>query len=62
MARFAIDGRIERPADLKAFDVEGYGWVKALSTDTDWVFARRQPPPIAQVRAQALAEARRLQS
>jgi cytoplasmic iron level regulating protein YaaA (DUF328/UPF0246 family) len=58
MARFAIDGRIDRPQGLKGFDVEGYRWVKSLSSEAEWVFSRPQPPPIAQVRA----EARRLQS
>jgi cytoplasmic iron level regulating protein YaaA (DUF328/UPF0246 family) len=45
MARFAIDGRIEKAEDLKAFDTAGYGFKKALSNDVDWVFARPQPPP-----------------
>lgn len=40
MARFAIDGRIDRPEGLKAFNVVGYGWNKALSNETDWVFTR----------------------
>jgi cytoplasmic iron level regulating protein YaaA (DUF328/UPF0246 family) len=41
MARFAIDERIETPADLKAFDRDGYRFNKALSTDTDWIFTRQ---------------------
>lgn len=53
MARFAIDGRIDRAEGLKAFDAEGYVWKKALSSQTDWVFSRPQPPPIAEVRAAA---------
>jgi cytoplasmic iron level regulating protein YaaA (DUF328/UPF0246 family) len=51
MARFAIDNRIERAADLKAFDRDGYRFVAALSTDEEFTFARPQPPPVAQTRA-----------
>lgn len=40
MARFAIDERIERADDLKAFDRDGYRFDKAGSTDTDWIFIR----------------------
>ncbi|MDH4383877.1 MAG: peroxide stress protein YaaA [Caulobacter sp.] len=46
MARFAIDGRIERAVDLKAFDTAGYSFSPALSSDQDWVFTRPQPPPV----------------
>lgn len=45
MARFAIDGRVERAEALKAFDKGGYAFRPELSTDSDWVFARPQPPP-----------------
>jgi cytoplasmic iron level regulating protein YaaA (DUF328/UPF0246 family) len=45
MARYAIDHRIERAEDLKAFDVAGYAFDAALSSTTDWVFTRLQPPP-----------------
>ncbi|MGV3578409.1 peroxide stress protein YaaA [Brevundimonas sp.] len=41
MARFAIDERIETPADLKAFDRDGYSFNKSLSTETDWIFTRQ---------------------
>jgi len=40
MARFAIDERIERAKDLKAFDRDGYRFDKAASTGTDWIFIR----------------------
>ena len=40
MARFAIEQRIERAEDLKAFDRDGYRFDKAASTDTDWIFTR----------------------
>ena len=51
MARFAIDNRIERAADLKAFDIDGYKFQPALSSDEDFTFARPQPPPVAEMRA-----------
>ena len=44
MARYAIDRRVERAEDLKAFDVAGYAFDPALSTAADWVFTRLQPP------------------
>ena len=40
MVRFAIDERIERAEDLKAFDRDGYRFDKAASTETDWIFIR----------------------
>jgi uncharacterized protein len=40
MARFAIDERIEKASDLKAFDRDGYRFNKAASTETDWIFTR----------------------
>ncbi|WP_426028644.1 peroxide stress protein YaaA [Brevundimonas sp. TWP2-3-4b2] len=40
MARFAIDERIERAQDLKAFDRDGYRFDKTASSDTDWIFTR----------------------
>jgi cytoplasmic iron level regulating protein YaaA (DUF328/UPF0246 family) len=55
MARFAIDNRIERVADLRAFDREGYRFVAGLSSDDEFTFARPQPPPVAQTRAEAKA-------
>ncbi len=45
MARYAIDHRIDEAGKLKAFDTAGYKFEPELSTDTDWVFARPQPPP-----------------
>ena len=47
MARYAIDRRIDRAEQLKAFDTAGYAYDPALSTKTDWVFTRPQPPPKA---------------
>jgi len=55
MARYAIDNRIERAADLKAFGSDGYRFAPGLSTDEEFTFVRPQPPPLAQVRAKAQA-------
>jgi hypothetical protein len=44
MARFAIDHRIDRAEGLKAFDTAGYGFNAALSSKSDWIFTRPQPP------------------
>jgi cytoplasmic iron level regulating protein YaaA (DUF328/UPF0246 family) len=41
MARYAIDGRIDRVEGLKDFDREGYAYRPDLSTETDWVFLRK---------------------
>jgi cytoplasmic iron level regulating protein YaaA (DUF328/UPF0246 family) len=43
MVRFAIDGRVERAQDLKAFDRDGYRFQPKLSTEADWVFTRPHP-------------------
>ncbi len=40
MARFQIENRIEDPEDLKAFDVEGYGYREDLSEPDRLVFTR----------------------
>ncbi|HEX4196417.1 MAG TPA: peroxide stress protein YaaA [Caulobacteraceae bacterium] len=45
MARFAIDQRIDRAEGLKDFTAAGYGFNAALSSTSDWVFTRLQPPP-----------------
>jgi len=45
MARYAIEHRIERAEELKAFDVAGYAFDRTLSSTADWVFTRLQPPP-----------------
>lgn len=46
MARYAIDHRIERAADLRAFDVAGYRFAPELSTDDEFTFQRPQPAPL----------------
>jgi hypothetical protein len=40
MTRFAIDARIDRAEDLKAFDRDGYRFDKAASSETEWIFTR----------------------
>ena len=40
MARFAIDERIGRAEDLKAFDRDGYRFDKAASSASEWIFIR----------------------
>jgi cytoplasmic iron level regulating protein YaaA (DUF328/UPF0246 family) len=45
MARYAIDNRITRAAELKGFDVAGYRFVAGLSSDQEYTFSRPQPPP-----------------
>jgi cytoplasmic iron level regulating protein YaaA (DUF328/UPF0246 family) len=46
MARYAIDHRIEAAAGLKDFDKADYRFRADLSDETNWVFARPQPPPL----------------
>jgi cytoplasmic iron level regulating protein YaaA (DUF328/UPF0246 family) len=53
LARFAIDHRIEKATELKAFDSEGYRFQPQASSETEWVFSRPQPPTLAEQRAQA---------
>lgn len=40
MARYAIDNRLDRAEDLKAFDRDGYAFRPGPSTETDWIFTR----------------------
>jgi len=40
MARYAIENRIDRAEDLKAFDRDGYRFQAGQSTDSDWIFIR----------------------
>lgn len=50
MARYAVDHRIKKAADLKGFEEGGYRFQKAVSTDEDWVFSRPQPPPAGTIK------------
>ncbi len=43
MARFAIDNRIDKAADLRAFDLDGYKYRADLSTPADWVSLASSP-------------------
>jgi cytoplasmic iron level regulating protein YaaA (DUF328/UPF0246 family) len=43
MARFAIEGRIDRAEGLKDFTGAGYRYRPDLSTETDWLFTRPHP-------------------
>lgn len=40
MARFAIEQRIDDPAQLKDFDLDGYRFASAASSESTWVFRR----------------------
>lgn len=51
MARYAIDNRIDKAADLRAFDRDGYTFQAHLSSDEEYVFTRPQPPPVAAARS-----------
>ena len=50
MARYAIDHRIDRAADIEGAQVGGYAWQAHLSSDEEYVFTRPQPPPVAATR------------
>ncbi len=42
MARYAIDKRVEKVADLKKFKVDGYRYNAGESTAREWVFTREE--------------------
>ncbi|SFD98192.1 peroxide stress protein YaaA [Massilia yuzhufengensis] len=42
MARYAAQHAIKDPNKLKGFDVDGYAFDSAASSERDWVFRRRQ--------------------
>ena len=44
MARYAIDNRLENPADLKSFTLDGYRFQPGMSDEANWIFTRPQPP------------------
>lgn len=50
MARWMVENRIEDPADLKGFDVEGYRFNASASNEGSWVFTRPQPAKAAAAR------------
>ena len=43
MARFVVENRIEKPAELKRFAVEGYSFQPKRSSESQLVFARQRP-------------------
>lgn len=43
MVRYAIQHRIDKPEQLKKFDVEGYCYTPEASNETNWIFRRRLP-------------------
>ena len=45
MARWAIENRIDRAADLKDFNLEGYAFQADASSEAAWLFTRPQPAP-----------------
>jgi cytoplasmic iron level regulating protein YaaA (DUF328/UPF0246 family) len=55
LARYAIDHRIDKAQDLKAFDLEGYRFQPQASSETEWIYSRPQPEPLAVQRAKAKA-------
>ena len=40
MAHYMIKERIDKPKDLKSFDLEGYSFNSQLSTESNWTFTR----------------------
>ncbi|MCB2112740.1 MAG: peroxide stress protein YaaA [Parvularculaceae bacterium] len=45
MARWAIENRIDDPQELKKCGADGYRFRARESTQADWLFTRKQPPP-----------------
>ena len=41
MASYIVQNRINKPADIKSFDVDGYRFNPDLSNENDWVFTRK---------------------
>ncbi|MCB1691453.1 MAG: peroxide stress protein YaaA [Pseudomonadales bacterium] len=41
MSSFMVKHRIDKPEELKQFDIDGYRFNETYSTDTDWVFTRK---------------------
>jgi hypothetical protein len=51
LARWVIDNRVDRAADLKGFDAGGYRFVAEMSDHEQLTFARPQPAPAAAKKA-----------
>jgi cytoplasmic iron level regulating protein YaaA (DUF328/UPF0246 family) len=41
MASYIVRNRVNKPDDIKSFDVDGYRFNPDLSSDNDWVFTRK---------------------
>lgn len=41
MASYIVHNRIQKPDDIKSFDVDGYRFNPDLSDESDWVFTRK---------------------
>ena len=41
MASYLIRNRINKPDELKAFDLDGYSYTESLSDADTWVFTRK---------------------
>jgi hypothetical protein len=46
MARWIVENRVERAADLRDAEIDGYRFVAEASDDARWVYRRDQPPPV----------------
>jgi len=42
MSRYIIQNQLQKPEQLKAFDVDGYAFDAASSNDSEWVFKRSE--------------------
>jgi uncharacterized protein len=42
MSAYIIKNRLKNPEDIKAFNIDGYKFYKSESSDTNWVFQRKQ--------------------
>ena len=47
MARYIIKNRVKTAEGLKKFDIGGYKFQKEQSDDNNWLFTRKQPPPVS---------------
>jgi hypothetical protein len=47
MSDFIIRNRIEKPEDIKQFNYEGYKFDAKHSTESQYVFSRKQPKPVS---------------
>ncbi len=41
MASYIVKNRIDKPDDIKSFDVDGYKYNESFSNDDNWVFTRK---------------------